>query len=471
MSVDAILHLATLHALSQAGFASTSRSASLSLSSVLSRYLAVVGRSCAERAALAGRSKVAAIDVIEALEDLGVGGVDELQDWTAGRDEEVFVGGKMDELAQCLRDGLSVDEGIRLHYVPRDDNDMDVDSEEEEGEDEPDDAMPDVKHDVSFRSQTPPLAWLPLPSGSSSGPSRARGVVASDIEADLDAPATLADRYRKPVPYASSQLAQERPFDPPKVPAPTSLPPAPSSFPSLLAAYKATASEISVTPRQNEVRRQAAEIARSIAAHPEAFSPPDTLSTPLTPPHATPIVPSHTETASYQAHMVPANPRRGGMLSTLVHSIRSPHLPPVLRERLTALRPPAPHKAAPTFGEPVRGPSDAALARARGKPADAEQELYLRATWDSGPHGLERAKGKLPTGRKVVASGEGEMKPRGLEVRKAEPLKLKIRRESEAGTPGTPAGDSAAGTLSTGLVLDAPVKLEPEQTESPMALD
>lgn len=102
-SPDAVLHLAALHTLAQAGFASTSRAASLTLSGALARYLHVVAASCTEHAALAGRSKVAAIDVVNTLDDLGVGGVTELQEWTADLDKEVsFTGGKMDELAGML---------------------------------------------------------------------------------------------------------------------------------------------------------------------------------------------------------------------------------------------------------------------------------------------------------------------------------------------------------------------------------
>lgn len=99
-SPEAILHLAALHTLSQAGFASTSRAASVTLSGVLARYLTLVATTCSEHATLAGRSKVAAVDVVNALEDLGVGGVAELQEWTADLDKQVtFTGGKTDELA------------------------------------------------------------------------------------------------------------------------------------------------------------------------------------------------------------------------------------------------------------------------------------------------------------------------------------------------------------------------------------
>ena len=98
-SPDAVLHLAALHALARAGFASASRAASLTLSAVLARYLAVLARSCTERAALAGRSKVAAVDVVDTLDALGLDGVGQVLEWTAGREEEVLVGARMDELA------------------------------------------------------------------------------------------------------------------------------------------------------------------------------------------------------------------------------------------------------------------------------------------------------------------------------------------------------------------------------------
>lgn len=85
-SPDAILHLATLHLLSQAGFASTSRAASLSLSSVAAHYFRVVAQACVDRAALAGRSKVAAQDVVGALQEMGMrggSGLEELMEYGA----------------------------------------------------------------------------------------------------------------------------------------------------------------------------------------------------------------------------------------------------------------------------------------------------------------------------------------------------------------------------------------------------
>ena len=161
---------------------------------------------------------------------------------------------------------------------------------------------------------------------------------------------------------------------------------------------------------------------RLAIAPPDAFSPPDTLTSApfaLPPPRATPIVPSHPESnVPYPAHMLPANPERTGLLSSLVHQIRLPTLPPLLRERLTALRPPAPHKAVPGFGDAMRGPSEAALARARGKSGGTEAEVYLRAVRGTRARaGWTGRGGKLPVGRKVIRSGEGEVKPRGLDER------------------------------------------------------
>ncbi len=100
---DAVLHLAALHALASAGFASTSSAASMTLTDVVARYLRLLATTSVERAAFAGRSKVAAIDVVRTLEDLGLGDVGELQEWALDLDSEVvFAGSGMDELAGWL---------------------------------------------------------------------------------------------------------------------------------------------------------------------------------------------------------------------------------------------------------------------------------------------------------------------------------------------------------------------------------
>lgn len=94
-SPDALLHLATLHILSSAGFPSTSRAASLTLSSIAAKYIRTIAQACTEQAALAGRSKVGAGDVVEVLDDMGQG-VGGLEEWFVGLDvgrEGSFVGG------------------------------------------------------------------------------------------------------------------------------------------------------------------------------------------------------------------------------------------------------------------------------------------------------------------------------------------------------------------------------------------
>lgn len=96
-SPDALLHLATLHILSTAGFPSTSRAASLTLSSIAAKYLRTVAQACTEQAALAGRSKVGAGDVVEVLEELGQG-VGELESWWLSRKEEASFAGGFEDL-------------------------------------------------------------------------------------------------------------------------------------------------------------------------------------------------------------------------------------------------------------------------------------------------------------------------------------------------------------------------------------
>jgi hypothetical protein len=204
----------------------------------------------------------------------------------------------------------------------------------------------------------------------------------------------------------------------------------------LLETYKATASEPSVSLRQTDLRRQATEILRRSVASPDKFSPADTLSFPLPGPRVSPIIPSHSDTLP--PRLLPVNPDREGMLSSLVHQMHSPHLPPKLRERLTHLRPPQPQtktgqKDSPPifYGEPVRGPDLAALNKARGKPSDPSEEQYLRYTWDSGPRGADKwSRGRMPTGRKVIKSGQGEDVPREPEHTG------KLRLDAGATSPG-----------------------------------
>jgi hypothetical protein len=99
-SPDALLHLATLHLLSQAGFASTSRAASLTLSSVVGEYFKLVARASVDRAVLAGRSKPGAYDVVESLEELGYGfRLDDLYRYGLDSGRDAFEGEGLGRLA------------------------------------------------------------------------------------------------------------------------------------------------------------------------------------------------------------------------------------------------------------------------------------------------------------------------------------------------------------------------------------
>ncbi|ORY25370.1 hypothetical protein BCR39DRAFT_499331 [Naematelia encephala] len=473
-SPDAILHLAALHTLAQAGFASTSRAASLTLSDALARYLRIVAQACADRAALAGRTKVAAVDVVAALEELGVSGVSELHEWTAGLDKEVVFEGGVDGLGDYLGEGLSGIEGIAELRLVHDD---DIPQEEDEEEDEMDVdeenvvqikvEMDDEPVEANQAVEVEPLslkendyAWLPpLPTGTPQQSLQPLPLPDPDEARVISTTQSLADRYKTLIPFTSSQLSTTHPdlSVPPPFTAPR--PPYPSSFPSLLSTYTATASEPSVTMRPNLYRQQALELLRRRIAPVDAYTPADTLVLPIPGPRVSPVVPSWTESQNTPIRLVPLNPSPNStLLSALIHQMSSPNLPAPLRERLTSLRPPVPltRDGAPVFyGESVRGPDLAALAKARGKQPLPEQEEYLRTTWDSGPHGADKwGRAKLPTGSKVRSSGIGEERPRQPGKRIPTPKQddgrtLRIRLGSFAegsGNGNVSPGQSIAGT-------------------------
>ncbi|WWD21986.1 hypothetical protein CI109_106474 [Kwoniella shandongensis] len=483
-SPDAVLHLAALHTLAATGFASTSQAASMTLSSVMAKYLRLVATACVERASLAGRSKVAAVDVVDALDELGVQ-VGELYDWAVEEGQVSFEKDGLGGLEDYLEDGLAVEEGIaELKLVPEGELEQDAEDASAD-EDEPMDEDVEVKSENQerpelepepkpfiYRPASPDLSWLPpLPNSDrtipneSSLPLSPTAATTTTSSAAAPAPQSIAERYRRPISHASSQLLQSHPFvDPPRPTTTTPLPPAPSSLTTLISTYHAIAQDPSVTLRQDAWKRQATELLRNSIATVDSFSPRDTLVTPIPPVRATPIVPSHSDILPQK--LLPVNPKPTGLLSSLLHQIQSPHLPPPLRERLTSLRPPMPQVRDNNpilFGEPVRGPDDAALLKAKGKHVDlegaegtpAQAYAYLQQTWDSGPRGVEKfSKGRLPTGKKVIMSKEGEAVPRISEERKKEreeAQKVKLRLPSVGGlTPGgggltTPGGAGASG--------------------------
>jgi len=406
---------------------------------------------------LAGRSKVAAIDVLQALEELGVGGVGELHEWAVGLDQEVSLSTPgLATLGEDVREGLGVEEPLaEMKLVPNSQipkAEMDIDSEEEEeGEEDEDVDMVDeepyghANFARPIRFKSPDFSWLPpLPGDVDAPPEIAKEALATTAAAAVEEHAVAAepapslsiiDRYRRRIPFSQSQLAASRPFvDPPAPPLTKPLPPATTSFPALAAAFAATKGEPSIALRQTPLRHQASELLRRTIASPDEYTPEDTLFVPMAGPRSTPIIPSHSLTDSIQPHPIPLN-SNPGLLSKLVHTIHSPHLPPELRNRLTSIRPPVPQvqDGEPIlYGEPVRGPSEAALLRAKGKIADAEtaDQGLLQATWQVPLRGADKWRRPLPTGSKVVQSGKGEDKP---------------RRPPGAKPPGTPSDAGAAG--------------------------
>lgn len=437
-SPDAVLHLAALHTLAATGFASTSRAASVTLSSTLARYLRLVALTCTERASLAGRNKVAAIDVLQALEELGVGGVAELHEWTVGLDQEVCLATPgLAGLGEELRDGLGDEVGYaRMKLVSDEEAHAEVDEDweivEEEGEDVDHgmgvDEVDTVKVESPGRTSklrfpSPDFSWLPPLPGGEVIPDHTthstHAVTEEHTATTAVAPAlSIIDRYRRRIPFSQSELSSLRPFnDPPSAPPSLSLPTASSSFSSLSTAYAATRGEPSVALRQMPLRSQAIELLRRTVAAPDEYNPDDTLVVQTPGPRSTPIVPSHSESPGLHAHAIPLNPNPTGLLSRMVHMMQSPHLPTQLRDRLTSVRPPQPQDRGGLpvlYGEAVRGPGEAALARARGKLAEAEEmdQGFVQATWHAPPRGLEKWGQRLPTGKKVMQSGKGEDRPR-----------------------------------------------------------
>ncbi|WWD08067.1 hypothetical protein V865_006177 [Kwoniella europaea PYCC6329] len=465
---EAVLHLATLHTLAQAGFASTSQAASLTLSTVIPKYLKVLATACVERATLAGRGKVAAIDVVDALDDMGVN-VDELIDWAVDQSGDYFDDTSMGGLQNYLQEGLSVEEGIaQMKLVPQEEleqADEDEEREEEQQQDisqgdeditmdrshedeqikvEPEEEVEMEERLYIYRHKSPDFSWLPpLPSinnqpqqGPTSPGTREPDQPSSSEAIPLPAPSqSIADRYRRPISYASSQLSQAHPFhDPPRPQPSSSIPisPAPSSLPNLISTYAAIASDPSITLRQTDLRRQATELLRQTILTVDSYSPSPTLTTPIPPVRASSIVPSHSDILPQK--LLPVNPNsnsnaNGGLLSSMVHQINSPNLPYTLRERLTSLRPPVVQNRndQPIFyNDPVRGPDESSLMKLKGKHhantktegedgvgGEEGKKIWLKQTWDSGPRGIDKwSKPFLPKGKKVIIQREGEKKPR-----------------------------------------------------------
>ncbi|WWC67574.1 uncharacterized protein I206_101484 [Kwoniella pini CBS 10737] len=479
-SPDAVLHLAALHTLAQAGFASTSRAASVTLSTVLSKYLKLVATTCVERASLAGRGKVAAIDVVDALDDLGVN-VDELIDWSCDQSGDYFDQSSLGSLQDYLQEGLGVEDAIAsMKFVPEEELDQDDSNFQEDGDeemkdddeeermitDQPQEEDTVVKEELEneedevkpslYRHQSPDFSWLPpLPNTSSINVIPSDQMPESTSEADqpssdsttIPAPTqSIADRYRRPIAYASSQLSQAHPFhDPPRPLALPILPDAPTSLPNLISTYSAIASDPSIALRQTDLRRQATEILRQSIATVDSYSPNPTLSSTIPPVRASSIVPSHSDDILPQK-LLPVNPNvNSGLISSLVNQINSPNLPHTLRERLTSLRPPVVQikNDQPVFyNNPIRGPDEIALQKFKsinknshsmeeGEGENESNKVWLKQTWDSGNRGIDKwDKPNLPRGKKVIIQKEGEKKPR-MNIEDIKRIEEKERKQLE----------------------------------------
>lgn len=346
-----------------------------------------------------------------------------------------------------------VDDEVEADEAGEEDDQMDIDVKEEPGiKEEEEEETWELR--TRYRPKSPDMSWLPpLPTDQIIAAASGLGTVTAAVE-NAPAPQSVADRYRRPIAFATSTLAENHPFsDPPAVSPRPALPPAPSSFSSLITTYQAVVSEPSVALRQTDGRRQAADLLRLTVGNPEVFTPKDTLFIPLPPPHISPIVPSHSD--SLPSKLLPVNPHQNGIVSSLLHQIRSPYLPPSLRERLTALRPPQaqPSDNGPIlFGPPVRGADESALAKARGKAMGDEPEISYRATWDSGPRRSDRwSRGSLPNGKKVIRYVAGQKYPR--ESAGAKALRLKINEKVPGIVDGREMSPGSASSPNVGIKL------------------
>jgi len=340
-------------------------------------------------------------------------------------------------MSEYLQEGLSIQNPIaELRVVHDDDVEEDEDEKPElEGDEQVKDEQMEVDSDTELdpntkssppptmdeilsrpklRFPSPDFSWLPpIPdlTAQQAGPSspsattRPRHAVES-----VTVPSAIIDRYRTRIPFASSSLTSQPIYAKPIQPDTKRLPPGTSSLPDLISTYADTKGEMSVSIRPNGYRLQALDLLRRQIAAPEGYSPHDTLAVKgsVPGPRFTPI--------AVPPHPVAVNPAQEGILSRLLHSIQSANLPSELRERLTTLRPPLAQKrdGQPlTYGPGIRGADDAALARAQGKEAQKEDEVYSYATWDSGTRGLEKfSRPNLPRGKKVIKYVEGEEVPR-----------------------------------------------------------
>ncbi|KAF5376114.1 hypothetical protein D9615_007772 [Tricholomella constricta] len=166
-----LLESATHRTLHAHAFSRTSTQASLVLTDLLSRYLALLSATCAKYAAHAGRTSLCVHDAIGALEELGVS-VDELNEYVGGEGKEmsryaIWSGRRVEDLNEFkaqLRDGLRQDrdDAIPLVYAPCAQPD-EGDIEEEEEEEASDEKVAQIGNDAEPVSIADTMVTLALP--------------------------------------------------------------------------------------------------------------------------------------------------------------------------------------------------------------------------------------------------------------------------------------------------------------------
>ncbi|KAG6820539.1 hypothetical protein H0H93_015710 [Arthromyces matolae] len=142
-----LLESATHRTLHAQAFSRSSSQASLVLTDLLSRYLALLTSTCAKYATHAGRTNITVHDALGALGELGVG-IDELREYAGSEGKElgryaIWSARRVEDLVELkaqLKDGTKMDRDdiIPLIYAPYLEVETDSDEEEEEecGEEE-----------------------------------------------------------------------------------------------------------------------------------------------------------------------------------------------------------------------------------------------------------------------------------------------------------------------------------------------
>ncbi|KAG5641226.1 hypothetical protein DXG03_005692 [Asterophora parasitica] len=170
-----LLETATHRTLHAHAFSRSSTQASLVLTDLLSRYLALLAATCAKYAQHAGRTDISVHDAVGALDEMGVG-LDELNDYVAGEGREfaryaIWSGRRVEDLNEFkaqLHDGLGRDrdDAIPLVYAPYEEelsDDQEISDNDDQDESVSVSIIPETTRTPPRISvSTPPPPTLPL---------------------------------------------------------------------------------------------------------------------------------------------------------------------------------------------------------------------------------------------------------------------------------------------------------------------